>query len=155
MYGIEPYEDNEGNMILWIKHHRFVFDKKGFKMFVEEFDTDSFEIIVVDRGDPYLARQNKFNPEWNPQFFHRWMKFKRTCRKNVPQEILVHHRNTKTTDNRIKNLIFQDGDKHYAIHRKKRAYKTFCETFRVNNPDASPQKVNYFWRKFKEKHSIS
>ena len=119
-------------------------------MYLEEFVHPSFEIIIVDG---YLARDNKFN-DWKPQFFHRWLKLKRTKKDMSNPNFQVHHHNGNTKDNRIKNLKLIDGERHHDLHKKKMAYKTYKEKFYGNNPDADPQLMNWHWAKFKERNNI-
>jgi hypothetical protein len=151
----KPESQKERNKFIYVEilGHEFVFDRIGLNLFKEEFSTPSFEIIIDEDG--YLARQNKYHPEWKPQYFHRWLKYKRTSKKNPEKQgIHVHHKNENVKDNRIRNLIFVDELEHWDIHKKKKAYKTFCEKFYENEPDADPQLCSWAWRKFKKKNFI-
>jgi len=136
-----------------IQGNDFIFDKVGLKLFMEEFSTESFEIIIDSQG--YLTRKNLYHPDWNPQYFHRWLKLKRTSRKDIePSEVQVHHNNGKINDNRMRNLVFVGKFEHHNLHRVKKAYKTFCKKFYGDNPDGDPMLCNYLWRKFKEENNI-
>lgn len=144
----------ERNKFLYVDilGNEFIFDRIGLKLFNEEFKTSSFKIVI---DDGYLARQNLLHPDWPPQYFHRWLKFKRTSKKNQETKgIHVHHKNGNVQDNRIRNLVFKNEYEHHEIHKTKKAYKTFCQKFYEDNPDADPQLCSWSWSKFKEKNGI-
>jgi hypothetical protein len=156
MKGIRKYkyvEMPEKNMVLTlIEGEEFIFDTKGYKLFLEEFNADGF-YIIIHQG--YLARKNELHEEWDPQYFHRWLKLVRTSQKNIDsKKCHVHHNNLNIRDNRLKNLIFVHKEYHHIIHKKKKAYQTYKRKFLENDPEATPQKINYFWNKFKEDNFI-
>ena len=152
----KPDSQRERNKFLYVEiiGQEFIFDKIGLKLFKEEFSTPSFKIIIDSEG--YLARKNLYHPDWNPQYFHRWLKVKRTSKKSIQTSgIHVHHKNGKVNDNRIRNLIFVNEFKHHELHKSKKAHKTFCKKFYENEPNVDPQLCSWAWRKFKEKNFIS
>jgi hypothetical protein len=103
----------------------FIFCKESLRRFNEEFGENGWEIdydINQKYKVPYLVRRKGKIIE----FFHRWLmlgkveKYAET-RHCKTEEVEVHHRNTKTNDNRMSNLQVLTRDEHFELHRKMRA----------------------------------
>lgn len=157
---IEVNEQRNDNGVLvytiYVDGTSFTFDKKGIKLFLNEFILGNTE-ITTNQGYLVKIRNDKMCS------FHKWFKL---YGKNVNwDDIEVHHRNGDITDNRGINLRMMTKKEHQGFHANRKemnrrkahissAYKTYKEKFLMNDPDATPQKINYFWREFKEENGI-
>jgi len=90
------------------------------------------------------------------QYIHRKIKNRNRIRVGLSSlgELVIHHKNRDTGDNRLSNLKTMTREAHYKLHKKSKAYSTFRKKFFESNPTASPKTMSYKWKKFKEKHDI-
>jgi hypothetical protein len=102
----------------------FLFDKETLKIFEEEFTNSSEWEISYDNKGCYLARINKHG---YLEHFHRWLmieKVEKFAKKHhlKKSDVIVHHKNHKHTDNRLKNLEVVSRKDHDEHHKKESVY---------------------------------
>jgi hypothetical protein len=155
---VEEIEDFNGKKTYQVNvnYTTFVFDKKGIKLFLDKFIIGASE-VTTEEG--YLVRIK----EGKTCSFHKYYKLYGTGYDWT--EVAIHHRNGDITDNRAINLRIMGKNEHSEFHTERReknrhrarissAYQTYKEKYLESNPDATPQTINYFWARFKEKHDI-
>lgn len=114
----------DGNeIILPVLGLKFIFCKKSWKKFNEEFKSPLWE-IDYDANEGYILRKSGSAKE----YFHIWLMNdkiedfldKRRCTKDNVQ---VHHRNHNRRDNSLNNLAVLSKVEHHEHHIKEKAYE--------------------------------
>jgi len=103
-----------------LKDTELFFDNISFDLFNTEFLKEGEELIITDCQ--YLAKREKEDNGKRIIYFHRWLmskelqKFASSISNNF--EIVVHHMNEDTLDNRKSNLQIMTKEEHLKIHHR-------------------------------------
>jgi len=113
--------DEEDLILASFENLKFIFDKEGFDIFNEEFNTKGYSLRVIGG---YLGRVDSDGKE---EFFHRfflkdeiedfYLKKKAECGLNR-QDVIVHHSNLNPQWNKRDNLVVMTKEEHDLIHHR-------------------------------------
>lgn len=127
--GAEEVSHINGRVSYKRSFNEFLFDEEGFILFERKFNIKDHKLIILSKKNGthhynYLARRetDRFDKSFIT-FFHRWLMekeiFNFSIEHNISNsEIVVHHINFNSSDNRIENLQVMTKEEHNKIHSR-------------------------------------